>query len=545
MTEALIPYIENVAREQQLLPVIEQLKELQKFSNEVNILDVVVLGQFKAGKSSFLNQLIGYNVLPVGVLPVTAVVTRLNYGEEKKILVTFLDGSETEISLLDLPEYVTEKGNPENSKNVHIVDIFLPELISLKNLRLIDTPGLGSVFEHNTRVTKEWYNKIIIALVVISATQPLSENDLEVIRSASEQSPEVSVILTKVDLISSDEQQEILNFIKNKTKKNLQNNFKVLPFSSFNNTSFYKRKVFNTLFNPLLRNTVNVKNQIYNHKLKYILFLTIGYLKIKLQVAGKSEQEKTALKNKIFDEQLQRSFINKELDFIATNYQNNIRGKLEYIILEQKQKAILDKLTASLKSNFKQWHGNLYSVARNYEQWLKKEMHTTLLQLEKDIRPDEQHILDEAATHFNQYIERFRDRINQRIQKVLNITLPEEAYTIKIEPLVRPDINTSWAFESHIDMLWFLVPMRLLRNMFLKNFLKQLPSETEKNLRRLIAWLNKNMLQAVDDAHNESLNYIIYQLDNIEKLVLQENTDINSLTEAVSKLENYRNSISS
>ncbi len=545
MTEALIPYIENVAREQQLLPVIEQLKELQKFSNEVNILDVVVLGQFKAGKSSFLNQLIGYNVLPVGVLPVTAVVTRLNYGEEKKILVTFLDGSETEISLLDLPEYVTEKGNPENSKNVHIVDIFLPELISLKNLRLIDTPGLGSVFEHNTRVTKEWYNKIIIALVVISATQPLSENDLEVIRSASEQSPEVSVILTKVDLISSDEQQEILNFIKNKTKKNLQNNFKVLPFSSFNNTSFYKQRVFNTLFNPLLRNTVNVKNQIYNHKLKYILFLTIGYLKIKLQVAGKSEQEKTALKNKIFDEQLQRSFINKELDFIATNYQNNIRGKLEYIILEQKQKAILDKLTASLKSNFKQWHGNLYSVARNYEQWLKKEMHTTLLQLEKDIRPDEQHILDEAATHFNQYIERFRDRINQRIQKVLNITLPEEAYTIKIEPLVRPDINTSWAFESHIDMLWFLVPMRLLRNMFLKNFLKQLPSETEKNLRRLIAWLNKNMLQAVDDAHNESLNYIIYQLDNIEKLVLQENTDINSLTEAVSKLENYRNSISS
>ncbi len=545
MTEALIPYIENVAREQQLLPVIEQLKELQKFSNEVNILDVVVLGQFKAGKSSFLNQLIGYNVLPVGVLPVTAVVTRLNYGMEKKILVTFLDGSETEISLLDLTEYVTEKGNPENSKNVHIVDIFLPELISLKNLRLIDTPGLGSVFEHNTRVTKEWYNKIIIALVVISATQPLSENDLEVIRSASEQSPEVSVILTKVDLISSDEQQEILSFIKNKTKKTLQNNFKVLPFSSFNNTSFYKQSVFNTLFSPLLRNTVNVKNQIYNHKLKYILSLTIGYLKIKLQVAGKSEQEKKALKNKIFDEQLQRSFINKELDFIATNYQNNIRGKLEYIILDQKQKAILDKLTASLENDFKQWHGNLYSVARNYEQWLKKEMHTALLQLEKDIRPDEQHILDEAATHFNQYIERFRDRINQRIQKVLNITLPEEAYTIKIEPLVRPDINTSWAFESHIDMLWFLIPMRLLRNMFLKNFLKQLPSETEKNLRRLIAWLNKNMLQAVDDAHNESLNYIIYQLDNIEKLVLQENTDINSLTEAVSKLENYRNSISS
>lgn len=542
MTEALIPYIENVAREQQLSPVIEQLKELQKFSNEINVLDVVILGQFKAGKSTFLNQLIGYNVLPVGVLPVTAVITRLNYGAEKKAVVTFLDDSKTEITLLDLPEYVTEKGNSENIKNVYIVDIFLPELISLKNIRLIDTPGLGSAFEHNTRVTKEWYNKIVVAIVVISATQPLSENDLEVIRSASEQSPEVSVILTKVDLISSDEQQEILNFIKNKTKDILHGNFKIFPFSSIKNTSLYKQTIADTLFKALLKNKNNVKNQIYNHKLKYILSLTIGYLKIKLQVAGKSEQEKITLKNKIFDEQLQRSFINKELDFIATNYQNNIRGKLEYIILEQKQKAILDKLTAGLKIDFKQWHGNLNVVARNYEQWLKKEMHTTLLQLEKDIRPDEQHILDEAATHFNQYIERFRDRINQRIQKVLNITLPEEVYTIKIEPLVRPDINTSWAFESHIDMLWFLIPMPLMRNMFLKNFLKQLPSETEKNLRRLIAWLNKNMIQAVEKAHSESLNYIFYQLDNIEKLVLQENTDINSLTEAVSKLENYQKS---
>ncbi|SRR6266536_668345 len=57
-----------------------------------NEISIAVLGRFKAGKSSFLNHLFRRNLLPVGVVPVTAVVTEIDYGPKEKAVVRFLDG---------------------------------------------------------------------------------------------------------------------------------------------------------------------------------------------------------------------------------------------------------------------------------------------------------------------------------------------------------------------------------------------------------------------------------------------------------------------
>ena len=66
------------------------------------VLDVAVLGQFKAGKSSFLNGLIGAAVVPVDVLPSTAVVTRIGYGPRERVTVHGIAGEPFEVSLARL-----------------------------------------------------------------------------------------------------------------------------------------------------------------------------------------------------------------------------------------------------------------------------------------------------------------------------------------------------------------------------------------------------------------------------------------------------------
>jgi len=76
------------------------------------VLDVAVLGQFKAGKSSFLNGLIGAAVVPVDVLPSTAVVTRIGYGPRELVTVHGLAGEPFEVPLARLAEFVTERGTP-------------------------------------------------------------------------------------------------------------------------------------------------------------------------------------------------------------------------------------------------------------------------------------------------------------------------------------------------------------------------------------------------------------------------------------------------
>lgn len=126
----------------------KQLAATEALLAENPPIDVAVLGQFKAGKSSFLNSLIGIDILPVGVIPVTTAVTRLQYGVNERALIRHFDGRITEAPLTSVGEYTSEAKNPGNAKNVEIVDIELPSLRGFAGLRIVDTPGLGSVYEY-------------------------------------------------------------------------------------------------------------------------------------------------------------------------------------------------------------------------------------------------------------------------------------------------------------------------------------------------------------------------------------------------------------
>ena len=85
-------------------------------------ISVAVLGRFKAGKSSFLNDLIAGGAsagpLPVGVIPVTTVVTEIRYGARERARVHLTNGSGREVPLDQIGAYISEKENPENTKQV-------------------------------------------------------------------------------------------------------------------------------------------------------------------------------------------------------------------------------------------------------------------------------------------------------------------------------------------------------------------------------------------------------------------------------------------
>ncbi len=91
-------------------------------------ISVAVLGRFKAGKSSFLNHFIGRSILPVGVVPVTAVVTEIRYGAREEARVRHRDGRDREVPLDQIGGYISEKENPENTKQVDLITVELPEL---------------------------------------------------------------------------------------------------------------------------------------------------------------------------------------------------------------------------------------------------------------------------------------------------------------------------------------------------------------------------------------------------------------------------------
>jgi hypothetical protein len=85
------------------------------------------------------------------------------------------------IPLDEIRLYVGEDKNPNNEKRVGSVDIGLPALKLREPLEFVDTPGLGSVFAHNTTATRDWLPNVGAALVAISSDAPLSERDLELL----------------------------------------------------------------------------------------------------------------------------------------------------------------------------------------------------------------------------------------------------------------------------------------------------------------------------------------------------------------------------
>ena len=117
---------------------------------------MAALGQFKRGKSTLLNALLGMPLLPMGVTPVTAIPTFIRAGDSTRIRITF-DGDKEPIIVSDgeeIPEilenYISEARNPHNRLRVAGVAIEAPSEFLRQGVTLIDTPGVGSTFLHNT-----------------------------------------------------------------------------------------------------------------------------------------------------------------------------------------------------------------------------------------------------------------------------------------------------------------------------------------------------------------------------------------------------------
>ena len=255
----------------QILTLGRQIEACEGLLVENPPIDVAILGQFKAGKSSFVNSLIGQNVLPVGVIPVTTVISRLQFGEQERATVSFFDGTRKEIPIAELDEYTAEAKNPSNQKSVEMVDIELPALADYAGLRLVDTPGLGSVFKAHMEVSANWLPEVGAAVLAVSADRPLSENDLQLIRELTQYTPRIILLLTKADLLSPSQQDEVVKFFEDTVKRELNREFPIFLYSTKTDTERFRHRLEVELFFKLAVNRDFEFRKILQHKVNSVI----------------------------------------------------------------------------------------------------------------------------------------------------------------------------------------------------------------------------------------------------------------------------------
>lgn len=203
--------IRLLGEEELLEPQLKAVCELkEKIKREEVIISVI--GQFKRGKSSLINAMLGEEILPVAIIPLTTVVTEIRYKEEFQAKVCFEDGTEKKIGKEELEDYCSEQKNPGNSKKVDLVRIWTPSQPFGEGIVLVDTPGVGSVHQHNTDSSYAYLRESDAAVFLLSVDSPVSETEREFLLKAGEYASRFFYVVNKADIVSEKDLNEFMDF---------------------------------------------------------------------------------------------------------------------------------------------------------------------------------------------------------------------------------------------------------------------------------------------------------------------------------------------
>jgi GTP-binding protein EngB required for normal cell division len=175
-------------------------------------LRVLVAGEAKRGKSTLINALLGRDVLPTGVTPLTAVATTVTAGRPEAIEVSFGGGRVEDFPLVALADFGTERGNPAGRRNVASITVRLDAPLLRRGVEIVDTPGTGSVHAHNTATADLALPSMDAAIFVLTADPPVSSSERELLGRVAGLSVALFIVLNKADYLDSAGLAEAVEF---------------------------------------------------------------------------------------------------------------------------------------------------------------------------------------------------------------------------------------------------------------------------------------------------------------------------------------------
>ncbi len=305
----------------------------------------VVCGEFKRGKSSFINALLETNNLcPVDIAITTNLATQITYAADEEITVIFDEKSKKEPAKIKkemISDYVTEQKNTKNKEQAKLLNVGLPnEVLKNNSLTIIDTPGVGGLEASHAEVTWSYISIADVLLFVSDATSPLTTDELDFISKAKNVCNNIFFILNKIDHSSNwreieQENKEKLSKILNQKPEEI----KVYPVSSFNKLSYLESG-----------NETKLKYSKFN-KLESVLFKELEKSIIQHLIISPLEEIKNELDN-----------IKTKLEIELSAVTNNNKKEIEA------QKFQLDNIYNTynkLRSNSTSWREILHTERIN------------------------------------------------------------------------------------------------------------------------------------------------------------------------------------
>lgn len=215
------------------------------------------------------------------------------------------------IKFSELNNYISEKENPKNEKNIKEVNIYYPSELLKKGVILIDTPGIGSIHQNNTETTEKYLKHADAVIFVLAVDPPMTEDEVNFLNKVEGIANKIIFVVNKIDLVAEDEKKEIIDFarkvITNKTKLD---EISIFPLSAENilNSNDEKSSAFQKFSQKVEKLITEQKAQIIidsvERKLNYIIEELLFKLKLEKKIMLEP-LETLQEKIKIIDEKLE------------------------------------------------------------------------------------------------------------------------------------------------------------------------------------------------------------------------------------------------
>lgn len=175
---------------------------------------VLVVGEAKRGKSSFVNALIGRDLLPTDVDVATSQVFSIRSAERELCRLRFEDGSAREIPLSEIPRYgsqvVIDAGVvPAPEEIIRWIEVDVPTRFLPAGISVLDTPGLGALYAGHARITHRFVPEADAVIFVLESGQPVIEDDLKFIEQILTVTGNIFFVQTKIDQYAKEDWQAI------------------------------------------------------------------------------------------------------------------------------------------------------------------------------------------------------------------------------------------------------------------------------------------------------------------------------------------------
>ena len=528
--------IEGICASWHIASLGPRISALAEGLSSGGVVDIAVLGQFKAGKSSFLNSLLERDVVPVHVLPATSVVTRIAYGPEDRAVVRRLSGEVEEIAIDRLPEFVTEKGNPENEKQVSLVEVELASLRSFDGIRFVDTPGLGSIFSHNTQASMDWLPHVGGALVAVSVNHPFSSQDLTLLSEVFRHTPEAAILLTKADLVSAGQLDAVVEFTRRQIARQTGRDLPIFPFSIHPSHADLRAEVLSFLRQRIVAGREERFRGIMRHKARTLLAECRSYLSLAEAAAESAGMAREELARVLRQEMAEMGAIRGEAAVLARELKSRVRTTAG-----EKYHAhrgdLAERLLLALDRESGEWRGNFADTTRRFQSWIREALEQELMELSGRGEEYLSSYLLEAQSSLHRSVRAFQDRLAGKIEAALGVSFAGASFHAAIREPAHPDVRVGKIFDIHLDLLWFLIPMALARRPLLRHFRKRIAWEAEKNLSRLSSQWADAVNGSIDHLVRQAMGFVADELATIERLVAGAGDNRDRIRQALAKLD--------